>query len=277
MKLVISTTLLTVVAGQLVTSSPESAATIIEGEKAQSESQAKTKIRKLIDRSAAAYTFFSDSDRTKPMKLRPVLRWTNNVRGSADGATFIWIANGRPEATACVYPWHGSICDNFQSLSTRRFFAERDGKRVWSPQGPGVTFQSFPDAPAPAESSAKRLRQMKMFAGRFSLTLLGWAADNSDREELRLLTRPLYRYESRDPELLDGAIFAFVQGTDPETFLLIEAARIEGTYKWQYALARRTSGSLNARYRNKIVWEVPKEGDWKDPQKPHFQFARKFE
>ena len=32
-------------------------------------------------------------------------------------------------------------------------------------------------------------------AEQFQSTMLGWKADNTDREELRLLSRPLFRYE----------------------------------------------------------------------------------
>ena len=42
--------------------------------------------------------------------------------------------------------------------------------------------------------------------------------------ELRLLATPLYRYRDTSPEGSDGALFAFVQGTDPEVLLLVETA-----------------------------------------------------
>ena len=39
------------------------------------------------------------------------------------------------------------------------------------------------------------------------------------------LSQPLYRYGGDDSGVLDGGLFVFVQGTDPEVFLLIEARR----------------------------------------------------
>ena len=39
---------------------------------------------------------------------------------------------------------------------------------------------------------------MKGFADRFKVALTGRKADKSDREELRLLPRPLYRHELSD-------------------------------------------------------------------------------
>src|SRR5206468_1146035 len=65
--------------------------------------------------------------------------------------------------------------------------------------------------------------------------------ENGITHDLRLLTRPLYRHASNDPNVSDGALFVFVQGTDPEAALLIEARLDErGQLAWQYALARMT-------------------------------------
>jgi hypothetical protein len=54
------------------------------------------------------------------------------------------------------------------------------------------------------------------------------------------LSTPLYRYEKPPGDVLEGAVFAFVLGTDPELLLVLEARRDEGATVWQYALARMT-------------------------------------
>ena len=51
---------------------------------------------------------------------------------------------------------------------------------------------------------------------------------------LRLLTQPIYKYETADS---GGALFAFVEGTDPEVFLMIEARTVDAGSVWHYALA----------------------------------------
>ena len=66
---------------------------------------------------------------------------------------------------------------------------------IWSPESPGVEFKDIPGAPAPADTPAARLRQMKVLTDRFKVTMTGWKPDKSDREELRLLPKPLYRDE----------------------------------------------------------------------------------
>jgi hypothetical protein len=91
--------------------------------------------------------------------------------------------------------------------------------------------------------------------------MTGWKPDKSDREELRLLPKPLYRdalSESTGPDRgwIDGGVFAFVQGTDPEAILLLELVRQNGRPHWQYAFARATASGLEARLDKTIVWEV---------------------
>ena len=114
---------------------------------------------------------------------------------------------------------------------------------------------------------------MKGLTDRFKVTLTGWEADKSKREELRLLPRPLYRREPVEATgpgagRLEGAVFAFVQGTDPEAIVLLEAVLQEGSPRWQYAFARATSAGLEARLDKQVVWEVDSLGGttMRDPQ-----------
>ena len=102
---------------------------------------------------------------------------------------------------------------------------------------------------------------MKVLANRFQVTMTGWKPDRSDREELRLLPKLLYRAElsepsGPDPGWIDGGVFAFVQGTDPEAILVLEAVRQNGHPRWQYAFARATSAGLEARLDKTVVWSV---------------------
>ena len=51
---------------------------------------------------------------------------------------------------------------------------------------------------------------------------------------MRLLAQPIYRYENTKGDLIDGGLFVFVLGTDPEAFLLIEARRPQsGAPEWR--------------------------------------------
>jgi hypothetical protein len=235
-----------------------------------SESREPETLRELIDQSLEWYQVYPARDAQEPCKMLIALRWANNSRGSEDGATLIYVANGRPYAAACVYPWSKRLEHDFESLSRGPLVARREGQIIWQPQTAGVSFADIPEAHAPEASPAARLRQMKTLAERFSGILLGWKVDNSDREELRLLPRPLYRYETKGGEVLDGAVFAFAMGTDPEILLLIEAVKVEDQPRWQFAFARRTSGELEGRLDGKAVWTAKRFPEQSNPMKPHY-------
>ena len=95
---------------------------------------------------------------------------------------------------------------------------------------------------------------MKELSRRFTCRLSG---DGQKGEELRLLPRPLYRYKAERAGLVDGALFAYVQGTDPEVILSLEAARQDGDLAWRYALTRRSMLALEADFDGEHVWAVP--------------------
>jgi hypothetical protein len=87
---------------------------------------------------------------------------------------------------------------------------------------------------------------------------------HDNRWELRLLSQPLFRYESTDPEVVDGALFAYVTsaGTDPEALLVIEARRHskDGIPTWYRALARFTDLNLSVRYKGTEVFSASTTG-----------------
>lgn len=80
------------------------------------------------------------------------------------------------------------------------------------------------------------------------------------RSELRLVSQPLLRYEPADKRIVDGALFSFSLGTDPEVLLLLEARpekdRPEKDRVWQYAFARFHFVDLTAFHKDQEVWHV---------------------
>jgi hypothetical protein len=221
-----------------------------------------------LKRAAESYRIVLESDPARSAEFRPepILRWTNPLRKTDDGAVFLWIERGRPEAIASFYryraPEDGLLHEDheFQSLATTGLSATRNGRVAWSPRTAGVTLAPIPGAPDPAATAPERLRQMRALARDFH-AFFDLAENQS---ELRLLTHPLYRYEINRPDLIDGALFAFVQTTDPEVLLLLEARPINGKAAWHYAFARMSMVNLRARHKDQSVWRVdwePKFGD----------------
>jgi hypothetical protein len=232
------------------------------------EPEAKTsRLKELIEESVDWYEVLPDADAANPLPPHSVLSWQNSVRGqSAHAMMVVWTHHGRPEALASIFPWNRNLCHEFASLSRDSKLVARDKDKdavVWTPQTAGLEFRDVPEAPRPAETPAARLRQMKAIAERFTAVMTGWKGDNSDREELRLLLRPLYRYDLKDakeynPDLLDGALFAYVMGTDPEVVIVLEAVGPANEPVWQFGFVRATSGGLFARLGDAVVWTAEK-------------------
>ena len=213
-------------------------------------------LRKQLDAAAREFQLTVERDK-HVIELSPIaaLRWDSNARGTLSGVTTLFIGAGRPEAVCCTYTLGNNVTHVFTSLSRGKLQARLGDATVWEPTESGVKFQPIPKAAAPAENPAGRLRQMRELSNRFESKLLGWGGDNPIREELRLLPRPIYRYEKLPQgEILDGAVFAFVTGVDPETLLLIEAVASDGRSRWEYSFARRTTGELEGRLDQKVVW-----------------------
>jgi hypothetical protein len=100
-----------------------------------------------------------------------------------------------------------------------------------------------------------------------------FSATKTDRKALsrplRLLTQPVCHYESTDT---GGALFAFVEGTDPEVFLLIEARAGDKGLAWHYALARMNSIEFHVALRGREVWSAPVI-PWSQARNPREPYA----
>ena len=155
---------------------------------------------------------------------------------------------------ATVYQFPGRpLSAEFHSLSLGTFSALRDDGTRWQPKDAGVTFQPVPNTSPPAEATVGRRIQMRAIVQRF-------AADRTEPNgvnyQLRLLPRPLFRYGKDGSSISEGAIFTFVQGTNPDVLLLLEARRQPAGYRWEYALARLHHRTMRASFDEKTVWRV---------------------
>ncbi len=228
------------------------------------------RLLEIYTREGQGYTVHRDASRRERLELRqkPVYVWTNPLRaGGQDGAVFVWTCRGRAEllGTFFSYPATGKrgIQHELHSLAptvldvSRQIPPESKGN-TWTPKVPGITLAPIPEAAAPVPKPAQRLAQMRELAREFS----GTTEDQSkNRWDLRMLPQPLFRYESTDPDVLDGAVFAFVSsaGTDPEAILVVEARKAAGATEpaWQFAVARFTDMSLVMKYKEKDVFSAP--------------------
>jgi hypothetical protein len=183
----------------------------------------------------------------------PLHRWTDPTREFSGGALWACRASGRPVAIYGLELYGTSWSHEFVSVSTGRLVADNDEVH-WAPSKGGVEFHEVPEAPAPAADEAGRLRQLRDLARRFAAREF-WAGRNY---ALRLLPHPIDRYADPASGLLDGAIFAYANGTNPELLLLLEARRhADGPPRWWYAAARLGRAELNLKLGPRDVWSAP--------------------
>jgi hypothetical protein len=229
------------------------------------ESAAKRKRERALEiyrGEAVGFEFYLDSTRKERAELLPdpVYTWTNPVRNSGqDGAVFVWTWRGRAEVfgTFFSYPAIGrrGLFHEFHSLATTVIDVARPVNCIWQPGAPGIDLKPIPGAPAPGSAATSRLAQMRALSRDFSANTIDKA---NRRWDLRLLPHPLYRYESTAPEVIDGAVFAFVTsaGTDPELILVLEARRPVGGGEpvWHFAFARFAMQACFGRLKGKEVF-----------------------
>jgi hypothetical protein len=247
-----------------------------EPEKDKEEEARRDRRLKSMKGSAQMYAVSPSDDLKRLFKLQEnaIMRFSNPVGFSSDGAIFLWTDRGQPQALFKIYtPDNEIFAHEWQSLSESPLIAEREGKTMWNPTEPGIAFRELPDAPKPAESAAERLRQMKLLAGRFSVSY-GPVRD-AKPEELRLLTQPLFRHEASDEaRRLDGAMFGFAQSTTPMGILLLEARREGESHRFYYAFARFSTQAMTARLGDKEIYSVEKYNYKRDPRLTFLQLSR---
>ena len=231
-------------------------------ERKSRDAQESEETMRLIDAELPKWKISVGTARDVELKLEPksVLKWANPGVGRVHGGVYIWTKDGRPEVVLSLFkvwePLWGFQAE-MHSLSQDEMTVERDGTIMWQPNRPGLTLKDLPDSPDPAITPARRLPQMRMLAKDFSASMIDYRRNElGERQELRLLPQPIYRYQSTDPDVLDGAMFTFVFGTDPEIFLLIEAHDMNGAPGWKYALARMNFDVLTVVYKKREVWHA---------------------
>jgi hypothetical protein len=219
---------------------------------------------------AKRWEIFVDAERTKKAEFvsEPIYRWTNAARANGQsGAMFVWKFDGRPVAVGGVFsnPEGGRrvIMHEFHALGPLQLYPRMtDSAHDWLPRA-GVPLLPLEGAPAPEATAKGRTRQMRELAREFTAHTVD---DRDVRWQLRLLSRPLYRYDKAGGDLIDGAIFAFVSdaGTDPEIVLVLEAVTDGTKETWRYRTVRLSISSLYVQWKGKEVWRSLRE----DPTGP---------
>ena len=197
---------------------------------------------------------------------KPMVKYTNPLNSSQlFASSYLWLDGNVPVAVVSPsFRDSGTIYWEWTSLSPQPLVLKQQDRTVWEPTRAGHVPQNFLNAAAPADSPAARLTQMRSLARRFNVT----EVRRETTQEARLLTQPLHRWEDRDRGVIDAALFAFVEATDPELLLLLTAqsGKVEGSRVWTYTCARMTSSPCTVKLDEETVWTT--EGYWKNPRSP---------
>jgi hypothetical protein len=183
---------------------------------------------------------------------KPLLRYSDPTRGGVNEAAVnvlldagVWRlgTEGRPTALVTVEIYQAPdrsrvLAMEFLSLSPEKFALKHRTKNVrWDATGSALTMKHLPDAPKPAATAAARLVQMRQLARRF----VAKERLKNESIECRLLTQPIDRYQSIAEKIVDGAIFAYANGTNPELGVVLET---DGE-RWQYGTLRLSSAEAS--------------------------------
>lgn len=185
----------------------------------------------------------------------PLQTYTDEPLCIDSGTVWVWTTkeNGRPLALCKVehydvvrIPRPGEWLYCFASLSPGLIQGEWQDGHAWAASKPGAVYRDIPDAPAPGDTSVKRLRQMKQMMQKFSAV---FESTVGQREELRLLAQPLLHYSDNATGVIDGALFtATMNGTNPTAMFLIELQQDGNDQKWRFAVAAMTDGGVVVKY-----------------------------
>ena len=226
-------------------------------------------MRKLAEQTSVQY---ASAQRHPQLLDNPVFRYDDQPRRFIDATLWAWTDGGRPVAFQKVEAkYHHTIGEPewgycFTVATPELLAVAWQGDRRFRSTEAGIRFLELPAAPAIAEGSGRRRRQLRELARAFDATII-IDPRNNKTEVMRLLPTPLMEYSAREAEPLSGAVFGFAtSGTNPDLLLLLEAREADGKLQWQFAPVRMTNGGLIVSYQGVKVREIP----WVDLNEPPF-------
>jgi hypothetical protein len=183
----------------------------------------------------------------------PLLSFSDPTREEIDGKLYLWHSDSAPVALLSLTYYGNLWAYEHVTLSddSIQFTYEEDWK--WAPQA--NTRMWIRLKAAVSEKANVRKIQMRAALRQFN----GKESIPGNQIELRLVPRPLYSYSDEDAGILQGGLFAFSYGTNPEVIARIEARREETDEEasWYVSFARLSSAEVKVSRDEEVIWEVP--------------------
>jgi hypothetical protein len=189
----------------------------------------------------------------------PLLYYTNPVRTTDQhGTLFLWTERGQPAVLGSI--WSAidrqradlrNIAHEYHSLvEDADVHASVKGEARWSSGEAGIAWKVLDGAPKPGKTRPARLVQMRELARRLSASI----TTKEEKNELRLMPQPLYRYPENVDGAVDGSLFVFALATDPELIVLIKQPADADDPVWKVAFARFGNLAMEVKDRDRTLW-----------------------
>lgn len=205
-----------------------------------------------------------------------ILRWSNPTTTVKDGGLGVFCQDGRP-VVYVELQLHGGkgMIHEFARLTKDPVRVRRPDRNltIWEPgEDSWSDFQPFPDSGKPVKSATLRLTQMRQLAKRFRLVdHFGNNEKELQVQELRLMPSPVYRYGDT-ADVIDGAVFVFAQGTNPEAILTLETYRDGDSTAFRYVFTPSTIYQVQAFLGDELVWDKPRYMRYGTQKGPYYAY-----
>jgi hypothetical protein len=233
------------------------------------EEPAEANLQKLADQSRARAEAIGVSATAGGLTTKaavcpdPLMKYTDVPRLIEMATLWVWQDEGCPVALGKVEAYRRKegprwlYC--FTSASTGLVEAAWPDGRRFQASKPGMEWAAL-TGPAPQETAAGRLRQMKDLFRRFSATTSDDVLKTSD--ELRPLARPLHEYSSPRRGVLQGVLCGFAaNGTNPDVVVALEAVSPaqgkDAPKSWRYGVIGMTAAGISVKLDKAEVYTRP--------------------
>lgn len=209
-------------------------------------------------------------DERLPVNPEPLFRYVSPVAGTVDGTLWVWTEDGRPLALLCLFiDEREGFKWNYELVSLTGDALVVSGRPGWSwtPARRGDLWQSV-EGPVPAASTTNRLVQMKAIARSHE------ASNDLDGNvsQLRQLPQPVMRYSSPRNGVIDGAVFLFSYGVNPEIAMIVEATS-DSEEPWRVWFGRISAAALTVKFDGRTVWTAAPMRAWIPTRSYYSQFG----
>jgi hypothetical protein len=206
-----------------------------------------------------------------PLIADALYRYDDPTREMNDGSLWAYGRTGRHALLLTLAKYRHpdgarSWIIEWNSLSDQKITA-KGLAFPFTPNKPGLEFKAIAGVPAPDKNPTIRTRQIRDLAHRFT----GFEYFSDSPYELRLLPHPVHRYSNPDQGIVDGGLFLFTHGGNPEVVLVLEARQAGGEEAWSYAFSRIAYAELRIKLDDEEVWKVAQlKGNEIGPTDPYW-------